>query len=559
MFSDEIAGNAARKRQDQAKARRRKLKEEQKKQQEKKDYPPEVMPAKTSAISSGESDHAPVQTEVDNNVGKPEVSGKSHAVKKALEQRRVRYNEKLSISSATAIQAAYRTYASNRKLVKEQKEILQKRVSDLVTLTKILSKQNNNYCPPPSLVNLLLHQMLFVMHSTSQFHIVKNEEKGILEKRFFSRISSSMGRTEANIVARLVEYAILPGLITDDNHLDPAIVWLESKHGQLTFLKLIRLCLHLTTAKKKMTSKHNERMMHHVVAPYLASGEDLKVFYKIIEVLVIHGKDCANSEVVKFCQQHLFPTKSVVISKPFALGVNPIQLENLDLFQFIRSFLLFPSGKRVVVVPPNAEHERRQCISNADRLQGDGLFALALRIVEAKNDLNLASRVVSEFFTVPLFTWRIEQKSIDIIVGQDKIRERKHATLFVSFINAFIKRYQVDDLNDIQKVLPVDDVPLTICPAPSVLSLCANLVSLGTKCPLINGTDKSQFNFDGESTSIQKCVATYNPFSLTLRIYQMQRSTSTSCLFLSRRFLWARSVRVNQKWGGLEKVLCSLQ
>ena len=515
MFSDEIAGNAARKRQDQAKARRRKLKEEQKKQQEKKDVPPEITPANNSEISSSESDQAPVQTEVESKVGKPDASGKSHAVKKALEQRRVRYNEKLSITSATAIQAAYRAFASNRRLVKKQKEILQKRVSDLVILSEMLSKQNKSYCPPPSLVNLLVHQMLFVMHSTSQFHIVKNEENGILEKRFFSRISSSMGRTDASTIARLVEYAILPGLITDDNHLDPAIVWLESKHGQLTFLKLIRLCLHLTTARKKMTSKHNERIMHYVVAPYLASGEDLKVFYKMIEVLVIHGKDCANIEVVKFCQQQLFPTKSVIIPKPFALGVNPIQLDNLDLFQFIRSFLLFPSGKRVVVVPPNAEHERRQCISNADRLQGDGLFALALRIVEANNDLNLASRVVSDFFTVPLFTWRIEQKSIDIIVGKDKIREGKYATIFVSFVNAFIKMHQLDDLNDIQKGLPVDDVPLTICPAPSVLSLCANLVSLGTICPLINGTDKLQFNFDGESTSIQKALPLKIYLSLT--------------------------------------------
>ena len=103
MFSDEIAGNAARKRQDQAKARRRKLKEEQKKQQEKKDYPPEIMPTNNSEISSSESDQAPVQTEVESSVGKPDASGKSHAVKKALEQRRVRYNEKLSISSATAI------------------------------------------------------------------------------------------------------------------------------------------------------------------------------------------------------------------------------------------------------------------------------------------------------------------------------------------------------------------------------------------------------------------------------------------------------------------------
>ena len=499
MFVDEIAGNASKKRQEQAKARRRKLKEEQKKQNEKKDSTParnpshEAKPA-TSEISCT-SNSISLQIETVKNADPSKASGKSDAVKKALEERRVRSIGKMSVSSATTIQAAYRTYASNKRLVKKHKEVLQKRVEDLVTLTQLLAKQNKSYCPPPSLVNLMLNQMLFVMHSTSRFQLVKNDVNGLMEKRFFSKISTSFGRTECKTVARLVEYAILPGLLTDDNHLDPALVWLESKPGQLTLLRLIRLCLHLTTVRKNGGSKRNQ--VQHAVAPFLASAEDLKAIYKMLEVLLVDGKECAKREVVNFCQHHLLPPKSVAAPKPFVLGKSPIQLENLDLFQFIRSFLLFPSGKKVIVVPPNAEHERRQCISKPDRLRGDGLFSLVLRIVGLKNNLYLTSKVLSEFLTVPLFTWRIEQKTIDILVGKGRVEKKNQAPPFVSFVTAFIKCHQVDDLNDIQNILPSH--LLTICPSPSVLSLCANMVQLGTSCPSINGVDKSIFNFDGES------------------------------------------------------------
>jgi len=494
MFSDELAGNASRKRQDQAKARRMKLKEEERKQNVKKDF----MPASSSEVKpttleiSSTSENSSLQSKSVKSADPPKSSRKSDAVKKALEERRIRSVEKMTVLSATTIQAAYRAHTSNKRLVKEQKDLLEKRVKDLSTLSQLLAKQNKSYCPPPSLVNLMLNQMLFVMHSTSRFQIVKNDMNGLLEKRFFSKISNSLGRAECQTVARFVEYAILPGLLTDDNHLNLGSVWLESEHGQLTFLRLIRLCVHLATARKKVGSKRNQ--VQHGVIPFIGSEEDLKVVYKMIEILVVNGKECAKCEVVKFCQHQLLSSKSGVIQQPFLLGKKPIQLENLDLFQFVRSFLLFPSGKKVIVVPPNAAQERSECISTADRFRGDGLFSLVTRIVELKNDLYLTSKVLSEFFTVPLFTWRIEQKTIDVLVGKDRVQENIHAPPFISFVTAYVKCHQVDDLNDIQKILPSH--LLAICPAPSVLSLCANMVQLGLSCPMVS--NKIMIDFNGE-------------------------------------------------------------
>ena len=51
-------------------------------------------------------------------------------------------------------------------------------------------------------------------------------------------------------------------------------------------------------------------------------------------------------------------------------------------------------------------------------------------------------------------------------------------------------------------VLPTDDVPLSLCPAPAVLCLLANMVVMGKLCPILNGSDITKVEFDGTSYSL---------------------------------------------------------
>lgn len=73
---------------------------------------------------------------------------------------------------------------------------------------------------------------------------------------------------------------------------------------------------------------------------------------------------------------------------------------------------------------------------------------------------------------------------------------------FMCNVSAFLKIYEAKVLSTFTDVLSSADIPLKLCPAPPVLSLCANMACFATSSPIINGIDRAAFNADGKNTNI---------------------------------------------------------
>lgn len=481
MFADELKGNASKKRQEQAKLRRQKLKEEERRKKEQERQKNEQKNEHTETTNT-----TSVSVGIDiGNLKKEAVSSSSNksssAVEIALQQRKLRNDAKLLHRSATVLQAFRRSYRSTQKLVHEQTDILEKRLMDLQTLSKIISqKTQKKYCPPPALTNTMLNQLLYITHTTARYQSVPSliSDQHVLEKRYYSKISPMITNRHVNLLVILIQYAILPGLHSQDDHLDPAIVWMESKQGQNKFLKLIRLVLCLIAVKKSSGA-------------FLATEPQAAVLLDFIGDIIGIGEESVSENVVQFCKQYLF--KQEVRQKPIVLGRRPLSLGFFDLIQLLRSLLLFPSGQKINVIPPSADRERRNCIPQHERLRSSAFFALLMKVVKHENDLVLKSRIVKEIFTVPILTWKLEKKLIDDLLGSEK---KGGMPLFLEFISAFTDCHS-NELHSLSSILAMDDVTLTICPSQPVLSMCANFVQLGLSCSVLNGSDKSLFEYKG--------------------------------------------------------------
>eukprot|EP00557_Chaetoceros_sp_GSL56_P007737 CAMPEP_0176505780 /NCGR_PEP_ID=MMETSP0200_2-20121128/16685_1 /TAXON_ID=947934 /ORGANISM="Chaetoceros sp., Strain GSL56" /LENGTH=1269 /DNA_ID=CAMNT_0017905373 /DNA_START=111 /DNA_END=3920 /DNA_ORIENTATION=+ len=416
---------------------------------------------------------------------------KGLAVDKALEQRENRIVQKRNKLAAERIQSSFRAYISNRRLVDEQKAILEKRLSDLMVVSKLLAKQNQSFCPPPSLVSLLLNQMLFVMHSRPRKRKNRESKSGIVEFQYFSMISKYLVESDAKIIARVIEFAVIPGLLSSDRNLDPSPVWIQSAEGKLKLIKLMRLCIYLISARQGSSSVRSD-MKKESVASKLAADEDaMRVVYKMI--LTIIGRDETEPEVGAFCRKLFFSSLGHA-DHPITIGRRPIREENLDLISLLRTFLLFPSGMKINVIPRNVDSLREKSISAPDRSRADGFFNMISNIALERDDAYIKSRLFAEIFTVPLLTWRLQQRTIDSIVGKGGEDENAVNPPCITFLDAFLKFHEGKDLFDISGLLPFDDVPITICPSPPMLSLCANMSQLGTTCPLIYDIEKIHIN-----------------------------------------------------------------
>jgi hypothetical protein len=385
---------------------------------------------------------------------------------------------------------------SNRKLVQDQKAILEKRLSDLVALNELFAKQKKDFCPPPSMVSLLLNQMLFVTHTIPR---VRKIHEG--NHQYFSTISEYLDKSDAKVVSQVIEFVVIPGLLSPDNNLDPSMVWLESNEGKMKFLKLVRLCTYLILARHHKLSKKSDVKRRNTYASLLMDEEGVKVIYKMILVLVGNGNSrrTEKEEMTAFCRRMFLSSVNHSHHHPILLGKRPIMEENFDLISLLRTFFLFPSGLRVNVIPANAETLREECIVSEDRFRADGFYNMISNIVLESNDVEISARFFSEVFTVPLLTWRLEGKTIDFLVGKCKDRSKDSVIPpFITLMESFLKYHENSNLYDIDKLLPPDDVVITICPSPPVLSLCANMSQLGAACPKIYTVDKFHSTFEGE-------------------------------------------------------------
>eukprot|EP00957_Ditylum_brightwellii_P143401 10924768-Ditylum_brightwellii.AAC.1 len=139
MFAEELSGNASKKRAAAARARRKQLKEEQARKAKQKQQSSSTTTVATPVVTT-----APSTTTTT-------ASSNNDTVKEALEQRKIRTQSKLRLSSILTIQSLVRTTLSNSKLYQAECTILDKRLSDLSTLYGILKQQEKEYVCPPSL------------------------------------------------------------------------------------------------------------------------------------------------------------------------------------------------------------------------------------------------------------------------------------------------------------------------------------------------------------------------------------------------------------------------
>jgi hypothetical protein len=505
MFSDELAGNASRKRQEQAKARRRKIVEEQRKRKEGNETTyssdKKVLQSASCRVEDTTKERkksVPIEDfKKEFNVGIK--TSKGLVVDKALEQRELRSVQKRSNLAAERIQSSFRAYVSNKKLIVEQKAILGKRLNDLVAVSKLLAKQNQEFCPPPSMVSLMLNQMLFVMHSRPRMRKIRQTKSdiGAIEFQYFSQISDSFVESDAKIIARVIEFGVIPGLLSSDRNLDPSSVWLQSAEGKIKLIKLMRLCIFLIIARQYTSTKRSDVNKQNKSSKLAASEDDVLVIYRMISIIIgpNETEHEERSEVATFCRTLFFSCRNRA-DYPISIGKRPIKEENLDLISLLRTFLLFPSGMKLNVIPRNADSLREKSISACDRSRADGLYNLISNLAWDRNDTVTSSRLFAEIFTVPLLTWRLEQSTIDNIVGKRSKDEKLDNPPFIYFMEAFLN---VHGNSDMGECIPSHDVPITICPSPPLLSLCANMSQLGAICPLIYDNDRLCSTVDGKS------------------------------------------------------------
>jgi hypothetical protein len=524
MFTEELKGNASKKRQDQARERRRKLKQQQLKKQKENKLKTEhegsiqLQSPQNSELVVGLADQAPI-TSVSAASKSTSISSEkatsSDAVANALEQRRIRSIQKAHQSATLTIQAAYRSYRCIKNLVQQERSVLEKRLSDLTTLTNILKKQKQiDYVPPTSLATALVHQLLFLTHTTPRVVKIQtngqDRETSCFEYSYFSRVNALMTK-DISLLSKILEMVLLPGILSNDVHLEPTIVWLESKEGRLKLKKLLRLICFVLRARMTHAGKSHGSM------PFVAGADDIRVIDKFLRVVI--GIDSnskpANKNLVSYCRNLLLSQNydySMLEPGGIKIGQKSIKNDNLDLIHILRSFFLYPScQKERNIIPPNADEAREKCILKTDRERADVIFRLILKAVMDSNNAILKSRFFAEVMTVPMFTWRIESATLsrfvhcDTSVQKVKAEDTEFAP-FIELLKAFTGCFAQDIINGLLdassssslfSIFPQNDVPLTLCPAPSVLCLFANMVQLGHLCPLVNG-DSQQVDFDGK-------------------------------------------------------------
>ena len=524
MFRDELAGNASRKRQEQARERRRKLKLEQQRKEQLKVKSQKLQSKKKEDSSKEAANGTDLTTSISDvnvaissksnlglEVGKKPLPSNINAVSQAIEQRKIRVLRKLHESSAIVIQSFYRSFKSNKKLEADTRSILHKRVSDLITLTKIIEDSkiqpeneksgaaiSAKYVPPPALAMGMLYQLLYICHTTPRFHFnrnIDNENMCASAKQltYFSKIRNDMSKIDIELTCSVIRYILLPGIKAIDEHLDPMIGWLNSKEGEYRLKKVLRLCCFMLVAARNASS----------TAPLLKDCE----VYHITEFLsallgITQACVCARENLVKACRTILLDSSSSpLVFQPGGINIGkiPVSYQSLDLIYILRSYLIFPSGeaKAEFIIPTEAEKKREACISSERRKRGDRICNLVMTAILVADDQNiiLLSRFFRDCLTCPLFAWKVDSTVISKLVNVPIDKDFSEAPLF-SFLRAFVESYgPVIADGEIITVLHSEDVPLSLCPSPVALTLLANLVHLGTHCPAINGNGR-HFDFD---------------------------------------------------------------
>lgn len=490
MFAEELGGSAARKRQEQARARRRQLK--QKKQEKKAGAPTSATRSNAQATNVSEtsdsvtSDFSSLQAAPNGKSvskalisdGGPTSSSQPSAVALALQERKKRNQQKLLCTSAIKIQSCFRRYRSNIQLHKREGDLFDKRMSDLATLRSILEQAGKgDYVPPPATSSALATQMLFLAHRAphQRNEIQQQTVRGPSDdgnRGFASGINDMLVLSQENgdRVASLINCVLLPGLLSDDDNMDPFLPWMQSESGRLRVERLLRLVLAYWADPQVTVPDKTATTIEHFFRAVLGvpAREECKT-------------KKARNIVVQFCRKYLLKDRTCDFS-------------SFGIVQMTRTLLLY--GTAGSPLPPNAEKLREKCVSSQDRARAVRAFTLLLDTVMGLSDEALQSQFVSFFLTVPLLTWKVSSP----IISEMTSGTLETPPSFVVLLRAFIEQNRTAlSLGQLVTLLPSRDVPLTTCPAPGILCLLANLVQMGQLCTHLNGSDVSKLDFDSAS------------------------------------------------------------
>ena len=514
MFAEELAGNPAKKRADEAKARRlrakrekeakdaRKKKEEERRREAAAAASGEVVSAvdgsSANAVSSSQpsapaniihTNIHPVSDTRNNATDKPPTAAQT-----AADQRKLRAELRHKHSCAILLQSLLRSRLISIRTRNEQRIIFDKRMSDLMSVKDILKTKGVEYIPPPATVSMMVVQFLFFAWSYRPKQGIDVTERAvIMEEQYLIRW------------ANLMRHVILPGVMSTTSDLDPLIPWIDSFLGKRRLMKLFGLCVTGISRRRNKQSISNGSLNRKSLY------DDLDLFLRrILRLEKGSGGDSYGGDARD--EVHLI-TKSLLFKPSPSCNIIPMDGEgNCDLIQSLRYILLYGSDGKSAPIPLNADQLRDNCVAGDEKDRISTLFQLAVDyltylVANGKSDASVfCSRFLVEVLTVPLLTWKVKPEAYEKILSTSKSRQYPP---LIGCIQSFI------DLNPdkvsnccIDEALEMNDVSLTTCPAPAVLCLLSNLIQLGKQCVTLNGSDRNKLHF--------KAAAEYHNFLANL-------------------------------------------
>jgi ubiquitin-protein ligase E3 C len=478
MFAEEHAGNASRKRAEQNRARRQKIKQQQEKKALAKPSTNDQAGSKDADTTTATSPPSAVSATATGVTPPKHVAATNQlsAVEKAEQQRKIRTDAAALQKAAVRVQSVYRAYQSNQTIRIEETKLLSQRLQDVSTLRTLLQQKSMvDYVPPPATSTVLLQKLLFV---TKRIPVLSQ-----------ARSIRIQALTAFPLLQQVLDFAVLPGIQSKDDSLNPCEVWMQSSHGRYRFKELMRLVLVSVT---------------HTGISDAASQSTIRFLRVVLGLDEAAGSSPSRQTLVQYARSFLLPripadvnappsSKSKESAPPYALPG-----ASLDLIAALRHYLLFiVAGPDPI--PHNAVALREGCVPVLARNRAGALLQVVLRAVlstpiDAERRM-LQSRLVKEILTVPLLTWKVSPESLSEWVQTSKAPSASRLPL-VTLLQTFAdENLSSIAAGDIETLLPSTDLPLTLCAATTTQCLLANLVQLGRICPSISGVNVNQVDY----------------------------------------------------------------
>ena len=474
MFAEELdQGKSTRKRQEDARRRRLEIKQKKKLQQQRQQndkVSTTPIPLKEDAIANKTVPTTKYEANVSNE------SETTSAVEEALKQRRIRQNLEKQNQIIIKIQSWYRSYKTMQKFKNEQRNLYDKRMHDIITLSSIIKQQNDTiYIVPPATATMISVQLFYIFDVSKNAKILKGDKKRL--HQYF-------------------QYVLLPGLLPTDGKDDvdtiksnlalssPLHNWLSTTIGKLRIRKLLYLCIYDITEIQDYTSMWSIDVLRGLLGVH---AQQLSKSEKYQEML-------HDSSLVRYCGTFL-------VSSTSSSNAN-----SLDILSNLRKLLLTYNGIL------KTKNDVSKCQIDYNNLL---LFDILGTIITICNNStnnssfyntekckSLSTRIITEILTTPFLTWKIS------------IHKFISSTLFqVILCNFIIHNKVVLSNNNLIYIIPEQRDQCKT--APLLLCLFSNLVQIGRIIPFINGTcpeTKFDYNLTSAYYDLLSCLLHVIPY-----------------------------------------------